>query len=148
MLTPSNIVYQILPGIWPCFMFTWKHMKLLYSVYNTICKPTLPTELRATWSFATTVFWGGSAIVHKFPIPLQGTHLYRAEDPKALQGQCHEIFLLLVFSWISFPHAPDYTIRAFSNFFENSRRYSQLKVCQWKKSSIRKIFMIFFWHLG
>jgi len=49
LLTPSNIVYQILSGIWPCIMFTWKHMKLLY-VYNTICKPTLPTELRATWS--------------------------------------------------------------------------------------------------
>ncbi len=34
-------------------------------------------------------------------------------------------FLLLVFSWISFPK---YTIRAVLNFFENSRRYLQLKV--------------------
>jgi hypothetical protein len=28
-----------------------------------------------------------------------------------------------------FPPSPDYTIRTVSNFFENSRRYSQLKVC-------------------
>ena len=33
------------------------------------------------------------------------------------------------FLWISFPQAPEYDIRAVSNFFENSRRYSQLKVC-------------------
>ncbi len=45
-----------------------------------------------------------------------------------LQGQCHEIFYFWFFSWISFPQALEYTIRAVSNFFENSRRYSQLKV--------------------
>ncbi len=48
-----------------------------------------------------------------------------------LKGQCHEIFCFWFFSWISFPQASDYTIRAVSNFFENSRRYSQLKVCHW-----------------
>ncbi len=47
---------------------------------------------------------------------------------QSLQGQCHEIFCFWFFSWISFPQAPEYTIRAVSNFFENSRRYSQLKV--------------------
>ncbi len=47
----------------------------------------------------------------------------------ALKGQCHEIFCLWFFSWTSFPQASDYTITAVSNFFENSRRYSQLKVC-------------------
>ncbi len=41
-----------------------------------------------------------------------------------LKGQCHEIFCFWFFSWISFPQAPDYTVRAVSNFFENSRRYS------------------------
>ncbi len=46
----------------------------------------------------------------------------------SLKGQCHEIFCFWFFSWISFPQAPEYTIRAVSNFFENSRRYSQLKV--------------------
>ena len=45
-----------------------------------------------------------------------------------LKGQCHEIFCFWFFSWISFPQALEYTIRAVSNFFENSRRYSQLKV--------------------
>jgi len=45
-----------------------------------------------------------------------------------LKRQCHEIFWFWFFSWISFPQAPEYTSRAVSNFFENSRRYSQLKV--------------------
>ncbi len=45
-----------------------------------------------------------------------------------LKGQCHEIFCFWFFSWISFPKSPEYTIRAVSNFSENSRRYSQLKV--------------------
>jgi hypothetical protein len=46
----------------------------------------------------------------------------------SLKGQCHEIFCFWFFSWISLPQAPEYTIRAVSNFFENSRRYSHLKV--------------------
>ncbi len=50
--------------------------------------------------------------------------------PKAgvLKGQCHKIFCLSFFSWITFPQAPDNNIRIISNFFENSRRYSQVKV--------------------
>ncbi len=56
-----------------------------------------------------------------------------------LKGQCHENFDLWFFSWLSFPQALEYTIKAVSNFFENSRRYSQLKVhhrchcqiCRW-----------------
>ncbi len=46
-----------------------------------------------------------------------------------LKGQCHEIFCFWFFSWISFPPAPEYPIRTVLNFFENSRRYSQVKVC-------------------
>ncbi len=60
-----------------------------------------------------------------------------------LKGQCHEIFDFWFFSWISFPQAPDYTNRAISNFFEKSRRYSQLKVhhrCQWHRWQMAKIF--------
>jgi hypothetical protein len=72
-----------------------------------------------------------------------------------LKGQCHEIFDFRLSTWISFPQAPDYTIRVVSNFFENSRRYSQLKMHnryrwnRWQKeqSSIRKIFIISFGHL-
>ncbi len=45
-----------------------------------------------------------------------------------LKGQCHEIFCFCFFSWIGFPPAPEYPIRTVSNFFENSRRYSQVKV--------------------
>ncbi len=60
-----------------------------------------------------------------------------------LKGQCHEIFCFWFFSWISFPPASDYTIRAVSNFFENSRRYSQLNVCHrcpWHRWQIKKTF--------
>ncbi len=46
----------------------------------------------------------------------------------ALKGQCHEIFCFWFFSWITFPQAPDNIIWIVSNFFENSRRYSQVKV--------------------
>ncbi len=60
-----------------------------------------------------------------------------------LNGQCHEIFDFWFFSWISFPQAPEYITRAVSNFFENSRRYSQLKVhhwCRWHRWQMGKIF--------
>jgi hypothetical protein len=45
-----------------------------------------------------------------------------------LKGQRHKIFDLKFSTWISFPQTPDYTIRAVSNFFEHSRRYSHLKL--------------------
>ncbi len=35
-----------------------------------------------------------------------------------LKGQCHEIFCFWFFSWISFPLAPEYSIKTISNFFE------------------------------
>jgi hypothetical protein len=61
-----------------------------------------------------------------------------------LKGQCHEIFRFWFFSSISFPQSPEYIMRAVSNFFENSRRYSQLKVChrcqrhRWQMQKISK----------
>ncbi len=45
-----------------------------------------------------------------------------------LNGQYAEIFCFWFFSWISFPPAPEYSISTVSNFFENSWRYSQVKV--------------------
>ena len=60
-----------------------------------------------------------------------------------LKGQCHEIFCVWFFSWISFPPAPEYPNRTVSNFFENSRRYSQLKSdhrCRWHRWQMKKIF--------
>ncbi len=62
---------------------------------------------------------------------------------KHLKGQCHEIFCFWYFSWISFPWAPEYSIKTVSNFFENLRRYSQLKVChrcRWHRWQMEKIF--------
>jgi hypothetical protein len=60
-----------------------------------------------------------------------------------LKGQCHEIFRFWFFSSISFPPAIEYPIRTVSNFFKNSRRYSQLKVdhrCRWHQWQMKKIF--------
>ncbi len=60
-----------------------------------------------------------------------------------LKGQCHEIFDFWFFSWISFPQESEYTITAISNFFENLRRYSRLKVhhrCQRHRWQMEKIF--------
>jgi hypothetical protein len=70
-----------------------------------------------------------------------------------LKGQCHEIFCCWFFSLISFPQAPDYTIRAVSNYFKNrgdipSSMFATGGVGgKWKKSSFRKSFMISFGHL-
>ncbi len=71
-----------------------------------------------------------------------------------LKGTVPRDLRLLVFSLISFPQAPEYTIRAVSNFFKNLRNYSQLKVhhrCRWhlwlKKICKLKILIILFGHL-
>ncbi len=60
-----------------------------------------------------------------------------------LKVQCHEIFDFWFFPWISFPQASEYNITAISNFSENSRRYSRLKVhhqCLWHRWQMEKIF--------
>ncbi len=49
-------------------------------------------------------------------------------EEKGLKVTVSRDFLLLVFSWISFPPAPEYPIRTVSNFFEISWRYLQVKV--------------------
>jgi hypothetical protein len=49
-------------------------------------------------------------------------------NPGLLKETVSPVFLLLVLLGISFPQAPEYTIRAVWNFFENLRRYSQLEV--------------------
>ncbi len=58
----------------------------------------------------------------------------------ALKRQCHEIFCFWFFSWINFPPAPEYSIKTISNFFENSRRYSQFKVHHRYQGHRRQIF--------
>ncbi len=50
-----------------------------------------------------------------------------------LKGTVSRDFCFWFFTWISFPPAPEYSIKTISNFFENSRRYSQFKVHhQWQ----------------
>jgi hypothetical protein len=46
-----------------------------------------------------------------------------------IKGTESRDFLLLVLFMNQFPPAPEYSIKTVSNFFENSLRYSQLKVC-------------------
>ncbi len=69
----------------------------------------------------------------------------------SFKGTVPRDFRLPIFFMNRFPQAPENTIRAVSYFFENSRRYSQLKVdhqrWQMKKSSIRKILLILLGHL-
>jgi hypothetical protein len=71
----------------------------------------------------------------------------------SIKGTVSQDFLLLVFFASGFPQASDYTMRAVSNFFENLRRYSQLKVChrcqghrwQMEKTFKQKNFNNFVW---
>jgi len=66
----------------------------------------------------------------------------------SLKGQCHEIFDLRYFSSISFPQAPEYPIRL--DFFENSPEIFAAQgepLVSLKKSSIRKVFVVFYGHL-
>jgi hypothetical protein len=50
------------------------------------------------------------------------------EKLSRFKGTVSRDFLLLVFFMNQFPPAPEYFIKPHSNFFENSRRYSQDKV--------------------
>ncbi len=61
----------------------------------------------------------------------------------SLKGQCHEIFVFMFFHESVSPQAPEYTTTDISNFFENSRRYSRLKMhhrCQRHRWQMEKIF--------
>ncbi len=59
---------------------------------------------------------------------LPAVNITESHHAACLKAQCHEIFDFRFFSWISFPPAQGYPIRTVSNFFENSRWYSQLMV--------------------
>ncbi len=59
-----------------------------------------------------------------------------------LKGTVPRDFRLLFFSWISFPQAPVYTIRAVSNLLENSRWHSHFCVhrrCRWLRRQMEQI---------
>jgi hypothetical protein len=60
-----------------------------------------------------------------------------------IKGDSATRFSISGFFMNQFPLAPECVIRAISNFFENSRRYSQLKVhhrCQRHQWQMQKIF--------
>ncbi len=62
----------------------------------------------------------------------QCKYCYKAQLPRYssfnLKKTVPRDFPIKVFSCISFPQASEYAVSAVSNFLENSRRYSQLKV--------------------
>ncbi len=60
--------------------------------------------------------------------------------PYFIKGTVSRDFCFWFFWWISFPPAPEYCIRTVSNFFENSRRYSQVKVHHRYQRHRRQIF--------
>ncbi len=64
------------------------------------------------------------------------------------KGQCHEIFCFWFFPWISFPPAPEYSIKTVSNFFENSLRYMQVKVHRQYQRHRWQICHQCLWHQG
>jgi hypothetical protein len=71
---------------------------------------------------------------------------------RVFKGTSPRDFPFQILSWISFLQEPDYTFRAFSNFF---LKLSEIFIAQgappgvvdtggkWKKSSIRKVLIIF-----
>jgi hypothetical protein len=52
----------------------------------------------------------------------------KSPDVSTLKGVWHEIFSFLFLSQISFPHGPKYPVEAISNFYENSRIYSNVRL--------------------
>ncbi len=66
--------------------------------------------------------------------------------PKLLKGQCHEIFCFWFFSWISFPPAPEYSIKTFRIFSKSrcttgindngGKFFSQFSLCCWYRWQI------------
>jgi hypothetical protein len=83
----------------------------------------------------------------------RGPHFFR----RLIKGTVPRDFDFRLFSCFSFPQDPEYIMRAVLNFFENLRRYSQLKMhhrcCrqrwQMEKFFHQKSFHYLFWtHLG
>ncbi len=102
-----------------------------------------PSQTKCTAYTDNTWLWGGggwegclnSVVDHSLQEFIHSEPTKMLHHPKqkwpvmtTLKGQCHEIFCFWFFSYISFPPAPECSIKTVSNFFENSQRYSQLKV--------------------
>ncbi len=68
--------------IWLCL-----HASTISRVYNTICNPTIVTEVQATWSpgLLLQLYFGVAVQEYmSFKLPPQSTFLYIVKDPRAL----------------------------------------------------------------
>jgi hypothetical protein len=110
------------------------------NIFHFLCE-TLELELFVSYKCIDCMVgaWAGhwaTLILRLYQLEKTGTEYFLATTllpfpwcyRSNLKRQCHEIFDFWFFSLISFSQAPEYTIRAVSIFFENWRRYSQLKV--------------------
>ncbi len=103
---------------------------LLFTVW--IRSPTPHRILQYTYNvrgesiFALNIIEIGSYGEAMFPVIIVYSRCSAYLD--SLKGQCHKIFCFRFFKRIIFPQAPQNNIRVTSNFFENSLRYSQVKV--------------------
>ncbi len=92
--------------------------------------------------------------ISSWPVCIGYTSVPDAYAQHLFKGAVSRDFWLLVFQESVSPQVPEYTSKAVSNFFENSRRYSQLKMhhqCHWhrwqmEKSSIIKVLILLFGH--
>jgi hypothetical protein len=74
------------------------------------------------------------ALLRPAPTPgLRPGTRHQVQSPKILliKGTVPRDFRLLFFFMNQFPQAPEYKIKANSNFFKNSQRYLRLKVHHW-----------------
>ena len=125
----------------PEFRYT-QHSLLLVSRFFPFGKTNLKWEMIIHIYFLVSKPRKSFSVLSAKSYYLRPSHENESFSPNAVKGQCHDIFDFW-FLWISFPQAPEHTIRAVSNFFKNSRRYLQLKV-QIKKIFNQKSFNYFF----
>ncbi len=127
-------------GNWPqTHVTSYEEREMTSNRWRAMKKGKLPLTGDELWRKKNDHYWWRAMKKEKWP--LTGNELWRKKWLLTLKGQCHEIFCFWFFSWISFPPAPE--PQTVSNFFENSRRYSQLKVChryQQHRWQMEKIF--------
>ncbi len=109
-----------------------------YKLYNmvaliwphTVSKTVPYTVSKTVYCIIWNMFLNLDSTVapQKVPRPLSTS---RTWAKKRSMGQCHEITCFRFFSWIIFLQAPENNLWVILNFFENSPRYSQVKVHYW-----------------
>ncbi len=92
-------------------MLVAMRMTMIIAVISMVMVMTMTKKMQDEWLELLYDY-------EKFKVPLM----------TLLRGQCHEIFRFRFCVWIIFHQAPENNTRVIENFFENSRRYSQVKV--------------------